>query len=50
MLKTLKPDLYSAGHELREAKKYIKELESIFPTMVEVESNHSSLVYRRALK
>lgn len=44
------PDLFSAGHELKEAKKYIKELEDIFPKMVEVDSNHSSLVYRRALK
>jgi predicted phosphodiesterase len=44
------PDLYSAGHELKEARKYIKELESVFPEMIEVDSNHSSLVYRRALK
>ena len=44
------PDLYSAGHELKLAKKFVKELESIFPNMIEVESNHSSLVYRRALK
>jgi len=44
------PDLYSAGDELRVARKYIRELESIFPKMIEVESNHSSLVYRRALK
>ena len=44
------PDLFSAGHELKEARKYIKELEDIFPKMVEVDINHSSLVYRRALK
>ena len=44
------PDLYSAGHELKQSKIYVKELESIYPKMVEVESNHSSLVYRRALK
>ena len=44
------PDLYSAGMELDKSKEYIKQLESIFPKMVEVESNHSSLVYRRALK
>ncbi len=49
-LHTHDPDLYSAGHELSESIKHIKELESIFPKMVEVESNHSSLVYRRALK
>jgi predicted phosphodiesterase len=44
------PDLASAGHELTMARKYVSELESIFPDMVEVESNHSSLVYRRAIK
>ena len=44
------PDLASPGHELVAARKYVKELESIFPDMVEVESNHSSLVYRRAIK
>ena len=44
------PDLFSAGHELQQARKYVKELESIFPEVTEVDSNHSSLVYRRALK
>ncbi len=44
------PDLYSAGMELDRSKEYVKQLESIFPQMVEVDSNHSSLVYRRALK
>jgi predicted phosphodiesterase len=44
------PDLFSAGHELKEARKYVKELEDIFPVVTEVDSNHSSLVYRRALK
>ena len=44
------PDLYSAGDELKVARKHIRELESIYPKMIEVESNHSSLVYRRALK
>ena len=44
------PDLYSAGDELRASKGFIRALEGIFPKMVEVESNHSSLVYRRALK
>ena len=44
------PDLFSPGHELKEARRYIKELESIFPIVTEVDSNHSSLVYRRALK
>lgn len=44
------PDLMSAGDELRNAKHYIKQLEEIFPRMTIVHSNHSSLVYRRALK
>ena len=44
------PDLYSAGMELDKAKEYIKILEDIFPEVIEVDSNHSSLVYRRALK
>lgn len=44
------PDLMSAGDELRSSRKYIKELEKIFPEMTLVHSNHSSLVYRRALK
>ena len=44
------PDLYSAGDELKASKGFIRALEGIFPQMVEVESNHSSLVYRRALK
>ncbi len=44
------PDLFSAGHELKEARKFVKELEGIFPMVTEVDSNHSSLVYRRALK
>ena len=42
------PDLPSAGDELKLSKEYVKELESIFPNMIEVESNHSSLLYRRA--
>jgi len=44
------PDLYSAGDELKASKGFIMALEGIFPQMIEVESNHSSLVYRRALK
>jgi predicted phosphodiesterase len=44
------PDLPSAGDELRLSRKYIYELEKIFPRMILVHSNHSSLVYRRALK
>ena len=44
------PDLPSAGDELKTSKTYIKELEKIFPKMILIHSNHSSLVYRRALK
>ena len=44
------PDLMSAGDELKQSKEYIRELEKIFPEMTLVHSNHSSLVYRRALK
>jgi|TARA_Y100000289_G_C3911809_1_gene145101 predicted phosphodiesterase len=44
------PDLPSIGDELTVSKSYIKELESIFPDVTEVHSNHSSLVYRRAIK
>ena len=44
------PDLMSAGDELKHSKEYIRELEKIFPEMTLVHSNHSSLVYRRALK
>ena len=44
------PDLPSAGDELVLAKKHVKELEKIFPDVTLVDSNHSSLVYRRALK
>jgi len=44
------PDLPSAGGKLDKAKEYVKELESIFPKLIEVDSNHSSMIYRRALK
>jgi len=44
------PDLMSAGDELKQSKEYVRDLEKIFPEMTIVHSNHSSLVYRRALK
>mgnify|MGYP003139855773 FL=1 len=44
------PDLPSPGNELSTARQYVRELESIFPDVTEVHSNHSSLVYRRAIK
>tara|TARA_R110000796_G_C14438748_1_gene422051 strand:- start:1 stop:708 length:708 start_codon:yes stop_codon:yes gene_type:complete len=43
-------DLFSAGHELKKAKEYVKELESIFPELIEIDSNHSSMIFRRAVK
>ena len=42
------PDLYSAGHELQVSLPFIHELESIFPQMDILESNHGSLVWRKA--
>ena len=44
------PDLPSAGDELKQSIPVIKELEKLFPTMDLLDSNHGSLVYRRALK
>jgi len=44
------PDLPSAGDELSLAKTELHELEKIFPEMTLLHSNHSSLIYRRALK
>jgi len=43
-------DLMSAGDELIATKKKLHELEKIFPEMTLLHSNHSSLIYRRALK
>lgn len=42
------PNGYSAGHELNASIPYIKELEEIFPQMDIIESNHGSLVWRKA--
>ena len=44
------PDLPSAGDELKQSLPIIKELEALFPKMDLLDSNHGSLVYRRALK
>lgn len=38
----------SASDELKDAKIFIKELEKIFPKQYVLESNHGSLLYRRA--
>lgn len=42
------PDLHSASQELLLARKYIKQLERLFPKMDLIESNHGSLYYRKA--
>lgn len=43
------PDLYSAGHELKEAKAFFKDLAKLFPRLDILESNHGSLIMRKAL-
>ncbi len=42
------PDLRSAGDELRESIPIIQELQEMFPKMDILESNHGSLVWRKA--
>lgn len=42
------PDLYSAGHELEKAIKQVKELEKMFPQMDIMDSNHGSMMWRKA--
>ena len=42
------PDLKSAGDELRESLPIIAELYKMFPVMEIIESNHGSLVWRKA--
>ena len=44
------PDLPSAGDELKLSIPVIKELENMFPRMDLLDSNHGSLVFRRAFK
>ena len=44
------PDLPSAGDELVESRKVIKQLEQMFPVMDILHSNHGSLAYRRSFK
>jgi hypothetical protein len=44
------PDLPSSGEELRMAKSFMKKLSELFPVMDILESNHTSLAYRRAFK
>lgn len=42
------PDGYSAGHEHNKTLEYLKDLYSIIPEAVEVDSNHNNRVYRKA--
>ena len=42
------PDLFSASGELNEAKKRVKNLKQLFPEMDILESNHGSLIWRKA--
>jgi len=44
------PGLYSPSHELVVAKKFFQELEKIFPKQYIMDSNHGSLVFRKATK
>ncbi len=42
------PNLDSAGVELEKAKLVLEELHELFPNLLVCDSNHGSLVYRRA--
>ncbi len=42
------PDLMSAGDELRESQDYIKTVKKMFPKMDLLDSNHGSLIWRKA--
>lgn len=44
------PDMPSAGDELVMTKRFLDELADLFPVMDLLESNHTSLAYRRAFK
>lgn len=43
------PDLDSAGPELEKAIKFLKPIYKLFPKVDVIESNHGSLVYRKAM-
>lgn len=43
------PDLDSAGTELKQAIKQLQPLYKMFPKAVVIESNHGSLIYRKAM-
>ena len=42
------PDLDSAGVELEKSRKIIKQIEDMFPKMDLIDSNHGSMVHRKA--
>ena len=42
------PDLLSAGDELRKSKEFIKTLKKMFPKMDLLDSNHGSMIWRKA--
>lgn len=44
------PDLPNAGEELRQLQAFMKDLSTVFPIADILESNHTSLAYRRAFK
>lgn len=44
------PELWSPGHELEKAIGYVHTLHEMFPEMDILESNHSSLPFRKALE
>lgn len=47
---THNPDGYSAGHELREARKDLRKLYTLFPEVNSCISNHTARPFRRAEK
>jgi len=44
----VEPTLYSAGEELKKGREVIWQMESLFPTIDVMESNHGSLAFRKA--
>ena len=44
------PGLYSPSHELKIARQFFKDLEKLFPKQYVMDSNHGSLVFRKATR
>ena len=44
------PGLYSPSHELQVAREFFKDLEKLFPKQYIMDSNHGSLVFRKATR